>query len=90
MPQASFREEELAAVERLSAPRLASGVWSDVRRDTGPDEDRILIWLPHREECRYQIVRDRSGWTYVLYCLPNDLRLAALGTMEECLNVFGL
>jgi hypothetical protein len=88
LPISRFTDDELLAITTIAAPRIDTGLWSGLERDSGADFDHVSIWLPYNTESYYKICRDPKGWTDLLFCTSDSCRLIVSGSLEECLMQF--
>lgn len=83
-----FPVPDILAVVSLVQRRTRAGMWTRIEREMRPESDVLMIYFARRQDPMYRLERDKTGWTYLVYCHGNDWRLVACGSMDDCLRRF--
>lgn len=65
-----------------------TGLRSVVMRSTSHGHDRIDLLIPSNAGSSYRFEKDARGHVHLLHASPDDLRLLASGTLDDCLLDF--
>jgi hypothetical protein len=89
--RARFTEADLSIIDAIAQPRIARGLWAGVSRQTSPDCDRVLVYLPRSELPTFRFERARRG-TYTLW-FQDRCGSHVIGSGQsaaECLSIWTL
>lgn len=89
--RARFTPHDITAFNAVAVPRLKSGLWDSVARQTDASGDRLVVKFPYIELPVFHFERDRTG-TYTLWF--RDLQgWHSVGTgdsADECLSIWNV
>jgi hypothetical protein len=87
-----FTSADISAFDAIAWPRLSTGLWSHVERNTCGDGDQILVYLPCLPLPTFRFERDRQG-TYTLWfrsaSSPDWAVICASSSAWDCLSLWG-
>ncbi|HZH26601.1 MAG TPA: hypothetical protein VEY95_05400 [Azospirillaceae bacterium] len=89
-PSPRLTPDDLALFERIASPMLKRGLWSHIRRDTGPGYDKIEVEIPEVPRPLFTFERVRGG-RYRLVLHERDGGTYEIGrgmTAKECLRIW--